>query len=98
MPGCATGPPRSTCAPSSTPASPAATESGRWPDDKGRQRPLIGTRPLPQTGTGGKNHHVVDQSGLTYCRRKGLVGGLPPPPPSLVQRPPRRAAGQPGPP
>jgi Transposase DDE domain len=45
MPGCATGPPRSTCAPSSTPASPAATEPGRWPDGKGRRRPLIGTRP-----------------------------------------------------
>ena len=29
-----------------------------------------------QTGIGGKNEHVVDQSGLIYCRRNGLVGVL----------------------
>ena len=34
--------------PSSTPASPAATASGHWPDGKDRQRPLIGTRLLPK--------------------------------------------------
>jgi hypothetical protein len=39
-PGYATGPPRSTCVPSSPLASPAATEPGRWPDGKVcRQRP-----------------------------------------------------------
>ena len=32
-----------------------------------------------QTGIGGKNDHVVDQSGLTHCRRNGLVGVLPAP-------------------
>ena len=37
---------------------------------------LIRTRPLPQTGIGGKNDHVVDQLGLTYCRKDGLVGVL----------------------
>jgi hypothetical protein len=40
---------------------------------------LIRTRPLPQTGIGGKNDHVVDQLGLTYCRKDGLVGVLPAP-------------------
>ena len=36
MPGYATGPPRSTCTPSSTPASPATTGPGPWPDRRGR--------------------------------------------------------------
>jgi len=40
---------------------------------------LIRTRPLPQTGIGGKNDHVVDRLGLTYCRTDGLVGVLPAP-------------------
>jgi hypothetical protein len=40
---------------------------------------LIRTRPLHQTGIGGKNDHVVDQLGLTYCRKDGLVGVLPAP-------------------
>lgn len=35
---------------------------------------LIRTRPLPQTGIGGKNDHVVDQSGPTYCHRVSLSG------------------------
>lgn len=48
---------------------------------------LIRTRPLPQTGIGGKNDHVVDQSGPTYCRRVGLVGVLPAPAAFVVQRP-----------
>jgi hypothetical protein len=45
---------------------------------------LIRTRPLPQTGIGGKNDHVVDQLGLTYCRKDGLVGVLPAPATFLV--------------
>ena len=43
---------------------------------------LIRTRPLPQTGIGGKNDHVVDQLGLTYpqrrpCRRSSAPATLP---------------------
>ena len=46
---------------------------------------LIRTRPLPQTGTGGKNDHVVDQSGPTYRRRVGLSAFIPSPPHSLFR-------------
>ena len=52
---------------------------------------LIRTRPLPQTGIGGKNDHVVDQLGLTYCRKAALSAFFPPLPHFLVQRPPSPA-------
>jgi len=39
---------------------------------------LIRTRPLPQTGIGGKNDHVVDQLGLTTAA-KTAFGVLPAP-------------------
>jgi hypothetical protein len=40
-----------------------------------------------QTAIRAKNDHIVDQSGLTYCRRNGLVGVLPAPPQPAVQNP-----------
>jgi hypothetical protein len=51
-------------------------ERGSWPDGPGP--PLPKSLGAEHTGIGGKNDHVVDQSGLTHCRRTALSAFFPP--------------------